>query len=167
MTKKRMRRIALWLLLAIVLISIASIIFSFEAAGTSDIQLGIDVEDVESEILDGELEELAILIHAEAGNQDFEGRCLVGEVVMNRIRDPRFPDTIHEVIFQRGQFSCINDGGYTKACWNVENDDFRASRVVWDRFESGKLHTEALYFSIGSCKNGTFLFKHGAHYFGK
>lgn len=143
---------------------VAISLMPLEAAG----HICIDsTEQIADEIRDGMLEELAILIHAEAGNQDFEGRVLVGEVVLNRVLDPHFPDNIHDVIFQKGQFSCITDGGYNKACWNVSQCDFDASKVAWDRYQSGKLNTEALYFSAGHCANGEFLFKHGDHYFGK
>lgn len=36
----------------------------------------------------------------------------VGSVVLNRVEDSRFPDTISEVVFQSGQYSCTWDGNY-------------------------------------------------------
>ena len=42
---------------------------------------------------------LARLINAEAANQPFIGMVGVGAVVMNRVRDERFPDNITDVIF--------------------------------------------------------------------
>lgn len=48
---------------------------------------------------------LAALVKEEAGNQSFTGQRCVVEVVFNRILDPRFPDTITEVIMQKNQFS--------------------------------------------------------------
>ena len=36
----------------------------------------------------------------------------VGSVVLNRVMDERFPDTIEEVIFQSGQYSCTWDGNF-------------------------------------------------------
>jgi hypothetical protein len=47
-----------------------------------------------------ELEMLALVIYQEAG-ADFcsdETRLMVGTVVMNRIADPRFPDTMYDVV---------------------------------------------------------------------
>lgn len=38
----------------------------------------------------------------------------VGLVVMNRIGSHLFPDTMEEVIFQRGQYACTWDGNYDK-----------------------------------------------------
>lgn len=47
---------------------------------------------------------LAAIIYCEAGDQSYEGLLAVGAVVCNRIRSSRFPDTMIEVIYQRGQF---------------------------------------------------------------
>lgn len=162
----------LTLMSVVVLVSFVLIVpvSNISSQAATDIALGIDIieEDIDAEILDGALEELAILIQAEAGNQDYRGQLLVGEVVMNRLKDPRFPNNIHDIIFQEYQFSCVKDGGYDKACWNVNEDNFRASREAWDNYISGNLSTDAIYFNSGSyCMNGKFLFKHGDHYFAK
>lgn len=47
---------------------------------------------------------LAKLIEAEARGEPYEGKVAVGAVVMNRVNDERFPDTIYEVIHQPMQF---------------------------------------------------------------
>lgn len=47
---------------------------------------------------------LAALIQCEAGNECYEGQLAVGAVVMNRVRSGRYPGSIYEVIYQRGQF---------------------------------------------------------------
>ena len=36
----------------------------------------------------------------------------VGSVVLNRVADDRFPDTISEVVFQEGQYAPTWDGAY-------------------------------------------------------
>ena len=48
---------------------------------------------------------LSRIINAESGNQPLEGKIAVGNVVLNRVASPRFPDTVYEVIFQRNQFT--------------------------------------------------------------
>ena len=55
---------------------------------------------------DEELELLALVIYQEAGSDDCsdDTRLKTGEVVMNRVADPRFPDTIREVVLQRAQY---------------------------------------------------------------
>lgn len=59
---------------------------------------------------DGDRYLLANLIYCEAGNQPYEGKLAVGAVVMNRVLSSVFPDTIVGVIYQRRQFSPVDDG---------------------------------------------------------
>jgi N-acetylmuramoyl-L-alanine amidase len=42
---------------------------------------------------------LSHIINAEAGNQSLEGMIGVGNVVLNRVKDPSCPDTVYNVIF--------------------------------------------------------------------
>ncbi len=53
---------------------------------------------------------LAQLINAEAAGEVFEGKVAVGAVVLNRIRDPRFPNTITDVIYEPWQFEPVLNG---------------------------------------------------------
>ena len=55
---------------------------------------------------DEELELLALVIYQEAGGDACtdDTRLKVGTVVMNRVADHRFPDTLREVVLQRGQY---------------------------------------------------------------
>lgn len=54
---------------------------------------------------DEELGELAEIIYHEARGESFEGQQAVAEVVFNRVIADNFPDTVHEVIHQKKQFS--------------------------------------------------------------
>lgn len=47
---------------------------------------------------------LAALIYCEAGNQSHAGKLAVGAVVVNRMKSGRYPSTVYDVIYQRGQF---------------------------------------------------------------
>ena len=53
---------------------------------------------------------LAALIHCEAGGEPYEGQVAVGAVVMNRVRSPAYPDSIHGVIYASGQFTPAMSG---------------------------------------------------------
>ena len=53
---------------------------------------------------------LAHLIYAEARGEPYAGQVAVGAVVLNRVRDSRFPSTIAGVIYQPGAFSVVYDG---------------------------------------------------------
>lgn len=66
-------------------------------------------ETVEEEPQDPDpedLEYLAIVIFCEAGAdaQCDETRYMVGDVVLNRVADSRYPDTIHDVLAQKAQY---------------------------------------------------------------
>ena len=56
-----------------------------------------------------DVELLTRVIHAEARGEDFEGQVAVGAVVLNRLKDPRFPKTIQKVIYQSGAFTAVYD----------------------------------------------------------
>lgn len=53
---------------------------------------------------------LAALIQCEAGGEAYEGQVAVGAVVMNRVRSPAYPDSIHGVIYASGQFTPAMSG---------------------------------------------------------
>lgn len=65
--------------------------------------LGLDCPPLDFE----ELSLLSRLIESEAGSGwlDAEWKMAVGEVVLNRVASPEFPDTLREVIFQPGQYN--------------------------------------------------------------
>lgn len=44
---------------------------------------------------------LARLIHGEARGEPYEGMVAVGAVVLNRVKDSRFPNSIAGVIYQK------------------------------------------------------------------
>jgi N-acetylmuramoyl-L-alanine amidase len=48
---------------------------------------------------------LALCIYSEARGEPDSGKYWVGSVVLNRVADKRFPDTVFEVVFQKSQFS--------------------------------------------------------------
>ena len=75
---------------------------------------------------------LARLVHAEARGEPYKGKVAVAAVVLNRVRSAQFPNTITGVIYQKGAFSCINDGQINLS---PDNDAIRAARDAmngWD-----------------------------------
>ena len=63
-----------------------------------------------------EYELLAHLLMGEAGANWCEDEMvyLVGCVVLNRVNSDKFPDTLEEVIYQKGQYQCVIDGNFDK-----------------------------------------------------
>lgn len=52
-----------------------------------------------------ELDLLSRLVQAEGGGESYATKLKIASVVMNRVRDYRFPNTIEEVIYEPNQFS--------------------------------------------------------------
>lgn len=58
---------------------------------------------------------LSHIINAESGNQPLAGKLAVGNVVLNRAKDGRFPSTVKGVVCQKGQFTPVANGTINKA----------------------------------------------------
>lgn len=127
-------------------------------------ELFADQDEIRNEIMYGELEELALLVQAEAGNQDDLGKRLVADTVLNRVDDPDFPDTIHEVIFQDNpiQYYVTYDGAMGKAGYSITEDVFE---LVLEEYES-RTNNDVIYFKTGGYHEcGHSAFQYGDHYF--
>ena len=61
---------------------------------------------------DDDLYVLSHIISAEAGNCSEDMMLSVGSVVLNRVSDERFPNSISEVVFQEGQYAPTWLGAY-------------------------------------------------------
>lgn len=68
---------------------------------------------------------LARIISAEARGESYLGQVAVGAVILNRIEHPSFPDTLSGVIYQKGAFSCLNDGQFYQS---VADSAYSAAR---------------------------------------
>lgn len=124
-----------------------------------------DISDfLEFENLNSQKRMLAQLVQAEAGNQPLTGMRLVADVVLNRVDDPRFPNTIEEVIFQKNptQFSVTTNGAFEKAGSYISENAWKAVEMEWD----SRLDYGVLYFSsTKNPVNGEKAFKYYDHWF--
>mgnify|MGYP001026053128 CR=1 FL=1 len=57
---------------------------------------------------------LSHIIYNESGNQPMEGKIAVGNVLLNRVRHPSFPNTLYDVVYQAGQFFPEQTGAMEK-----------------------------------------------------
>lgn len=53
---------------------------------------------------------MAQTVYGEARGEAHIGKVAVAAVILNRIKSPLFPNTIKEVIYQPGAFTCVTDG---------------------------------------------------------
>jgi N-acetylmuramoyl-L-alanine amidase len=104
-----------------------------------------------------EIDLMAQLVWHEAGNQDSIGKRLVVDTVLNRVEDARFPNTVEEVIFQKGQYTTA------KVLGRVE-PTIECYGAVLSEIDGERYNTEVLFFGRGyGC--GKPLFQHQDHCF--
>ena len=53
---------------------------------------------------------IARAINGEARGEPYEGQVAIGAVILNRVKDSRFPNTVAGVIYQKGAFTAVSDG---------------------------------------------------------
>ena len=56
------------------------------------------------DVIEKRLSCLAMNIYKEAGHEPFEGKVAVAQVTLNRSNDPRFPNDICQVVYQKNVF---------------------------------------------------------------
>ena len=88
---------------------------------------------------------LAAIIECEAGNQSYEGKCAVGSVVINRVADPRFANSISGVIYAPYQFSPVASGRFAIVLARGANADCTQAAVD---VLNGYININALYFHV-------------------
>ena len=121
---------------------------------------------------DQDYELLTQIVEAEAGSCDIRGRILVANVVINRVNSGRFPNTIHDVVYQKSQFSPVYDGRLFTC--RVTQQTVEAV----DRALAGEDYSQGALFFMNRGRssarnvswfdnNLTFLFQHDRHEFFK
>ena len=73
---------------------------------------------------------LSRIIQAECGNQPLEGRMAVDNVVLNRVKNPAFPNTVKGVLSQKNQFTTWKNGALAKRTPNATS--VIAAKLVLD-----------------------------------
>lgn len=71
------------------------------------------IDDEENSIImysNSDYELLCKITYAEAGNQTMEQQTAVAAIILNRVENDSFPNSIKDVIMQKGQFSSTKDG---------------------------------------------------------
>ncbi len=134
-----------------------------------------EVEMTETPMLSLEdYDNLLRIVEAEAGGEDEKGKILVANVVMNRVADDDFPDSITEVIFQREngvtQFSPVANGRFGKVTVSEETIEAVNKALCGEDYSQGALYFAARKYADSDNmrwfdENLEFLFEHGGHEF--
>lgn len=100
-------------------------------------------------ITNEELLLLSKLVTGEARGESYEGQVAVAAVVINRVKDPRFPNSIKDVIYQKNAFSVVKNGSInlqpTESAYSAAQD------ALYGKDPTNK----AIYFwnpDIATCK---------------
>ena len=95
-----------------------------------------------------DLDLMAKIVYAESKGEPYEGKVAVASVILNRVLNPGFPNSVKEVILQPNAFSCVIDGEInvvpTEECYNA----------VYDAIKGNDPTNEALFFynpDIATC----------------
>ncbi|MBQ4065158.1 MAG: cell wall hydrolase [Clostridia bacterium] len=94
---------------------------------------------------------LARIISAESKGEPMRGKIAVGNVVMNRVAHHDFPNTVKEVIFQKGQFTPVKNGALYDA---PTAESVEAAKRCLD---GETVTADALYFCNPAIATGTWM----------
>lgn len=126
------------------------------------------------DVSDQDIDTLMRIVEAEAGGEDRKGKLLVANVVINRVRNQRFPDSVTEVVYQREhnvtQFSPVSNGTINTVKISAETTE-----VVYSALRGEDVSQGALFFMARCYANSenaqwfdrhlTYLFSYGGHEF--
>ena len=114
----------------------------------------------------------AKIIQNEAGSDWItdEHQRLVGSVVLNRVDSPEFPDTVHDVVYQKGQYSGTGSGWFSSltpseravrnAAYILEYGSIAPASVV---FQSNYQQGSGVYKAISAGSLGYTYFCYSSH----
>lgn len=109
-----------------------------------------------------EYEELRLIVSAEAQTEGNIGMAAVTQVIFNRLLSDEWPNTIHGVLSQRGQFAT-----WKRHSWAVPYMADEAIEAVMDNGLIVLDNTDYVYFSRGKQSYARNHIKIGRHWFGK
>lgn len=146
------------------------------AAQEVEARIARELEEKRIKLSETDKNVLLRIVEAEATGEDIKGKMLVANVVLNRVNNDEFPNSVEQVVFQQRngkyQFSPIKDGRYYK----VSITDL--TREAVERVLNGEDESKgALYFMCrrySSSENVrwfdsslTKVMQHGTHEFFK
>ncbi|WP_239617734.1 cell wall hydrolase [Cohnella mopanensis] len=140
-------------------ISLKALLKRNKLSNADDIKVGTSLRVVIPSILDNEAEPytkedymlLAKLTQVESGYEGYEGQLAVANVVLNRVKDSRFPDSIYDVIYSGKQFPVAHNGMLDKSVPNAS-----VLRAVKDALNGRNNVQDAVYFYDPKVTSGSF-----------
>ncbi|BBI30921.1 cell wall hydrolase [Cohnella abietis] len=94
---------------------------------------------------------LAKITQVEAGQESYDSQLAVANVILNRVKDSRFPDTIRDVIYSGKQFPPAHNGLLDKSVPKAD-----ALRAAKDALNGKNNVEDAVYFFNPKVSKGEF-----------
>lgn len=134
---------------------------AFEAAAAAQAQAEAQKQAIlaANGITENDLYLLANIIYCEAGCEPYVGKVAVGNVVMNRVKSDRQPDTISEVIYAKGQFSPVRNGSLERALRN-NSADASCYQAALEALSGSRPVGDKLYFRRVNGRSGQIIGHH-------
>ena len=138
------------------------------------VNVSVMERDYVIDITEEDYENMLRIVEAEAGCEDRTGKLLVANVILNRVNDEAFPDTITDVVFQKEkglcQFSPITDGRFYTVKVSEETIEAVNAALYGEDCSEGALYFMAREYADRDKaawfdKNLTKLFTYGGHEF--
>lgn len=114
------------------------------------------------------------IVEAEAGGEDIKGKILVANVIFNRVKNPKFPSNVTDVVWEKvagsSQFSPTEDGRIHTVVVSEETKEAVNRAIDGEDYSKGALFfVEESYADKKNVawfkKDLKFLFEYGVHDF--
>lgn len=109
------------------------------------------IEPVERMVIDISEEDIYMMacqVFVEAGAEPYDGMVGVANVIINRVKSDKFPNTVPGVIYQKGQFPPAHNGVLDRAMRNGPGDE--CMQATLDALYGASTVGDYLYFNM-SC----------------
>lgn len=101
---------------------------------------------------------LSRVISAESRGEPLVGQIAVGNVALNRVASPSFPNTLYSVIFQPGQFEPVENGTIWQDPYHLS---VTAAKLC---LEGAQVVGDCLYFFAPDLSPGTWIVNNRTYY---
>ena len=89
-------------------------------------------------------------VYCESGNQSIEAQEMVALTILNRLESDKFPDTLHDVIYQKNQYEVTEWNGFESYGWTEQVEQAVENALIENRHPSDMYYfRNGYYHSFG------------------
>lgn len=105
---------------------------------------------------ESDLSIMANVIAAEAGGQSYKFKLYVGSVVLNRVRDPDFPNSIREVVLDPSQYEGAGSDLWWSGSGRMTDECVNAAKEILDK---GSILPAGVVYQSGYADLGSSMYE--------